>query len=57
MNPILIPRQGAVPVDDKSFRKPGFAPFRLFRLRLGIHLRSIGSMLVRRRNLPAADTS
>jgi len=48
MNPILIPRQGAVPVDDKSFRKPGFAPPRLFRLRHEIHLRSIGSMLVRR---------
>jgi hypothetical protein len=42
-------------IHDKSVRKAGLAPPRLFRVRNGIYLQPGGAVLVRRGNRPAAD--
>jgi hypothetical protein len=43
------------PIHDKSVRNSSLAPPRLFGLRNGIHLRPLGTLLVRRGNRAAAD--
>src|SRR5882672_7784405 len=55
MNQTLKNRLGFGPLHDKSVRKSGVPPPRLFRLRNGIHLPSGGAVLVRRGNRAAAD--
>jgi hypothetical protein len=57
MNLELKPLSKCDSVHDKSVRnvRPGVAPPRLFRLRNGIHLRPLGTVLVRGGNRAAAD--
>jgi hypothetical protein len=57
MNPTLKTRPRFGSNHDKSVRKSGLAPPRLFRLRNGIHLQPGGTVLVRRGNRAAADAN